>query len=69
MLFRSLEEVLDAEVAAGRVKPFIAVLPTMNVASPRDTECVDVQAGPKVATWLAVDVPRLIAAQTRALPF
>ena len=63
-----LQRVMDAEVAAGRVPPFIAVLPTMNVAAPRDTECVDVVDGPKVATWLAQDVPQIVAAQTRALP-
>jgi S-formylglutathione hydrolase FrmB len=63
-----LQRVVDAEVTAGRVQPFIAVLPTMNVAAPRDTECVDVVHGPQVATWLGQDVPQIVAAQTRALP-
>ena len=63
-----LQTVMDAEVAAGRVRPFIAVLPTMNVASPRDTECVDVAHGPQVATWLATDVPAIVGHQVRALP-
>jgi enterochelin esterase-like enzyme len=63
-----LQEVMDAEVGARRVPPFIAVLPTMNVAAPRDTECVDVPDGPQVATWLADDVPRIVESQTRALP-
>jgi enterochelin esterase-like enzyme len=63
-----LQRVMDEEVAAGRVRPFIAVLPTMNVVPGRDTECVDVARGPKVATWLAVDVPRAVESQTRSLP-
>jgi enterochelin esterase-like enzyme len=64
----ALQKTMDAEVSAGRVKPFIAVLPTMNVASPRDTECTDIPHGPKVATWLGTDVPRIVQEQTRALP-
>jgi enterochelin esterase-like enzyme len=55
-----LQETADAEIAAGRVQPFIAVLPT---------ECTDVPQGPQVATWLASDVPRIIAQQARTLPF
>ena len=63
-----LQKVMDAEVSTGRVQPFIAVLPTMNVASPRDTECADVPNGPQVATWLGTDVPDIIQAQIRSLP-
>jgi enterochelin esterase-like enzyme len=63
-----LRETADAEVAAGRVKPFIAVLPTMNVAMPRDTECTNIPNGLQVATWLGRDVPRIVAQQTRTLP-
>lgn len=63
-----LQTVMDAEVSAGRVPPFVAVLPTMNVAAPRDTECVDVAGGPKVATWLAVDVPKIVSERVRTLP-
>lgn len=63
-----LQQVADAEIAAHRVQPFIAVLPTMNVAMPRDTECTDIPKGLQVATWLASDVPRIVAQQTRALP-
>jgi enterochelin esterase-like enzyme len=64
-----LQRVVDAEVAAHRVRPFIAVLPTMNVASPRDTECADVPNGPQVSTWLGVDVPQIVRAQARTAPF
>jgi enterochelin esterase-like enzyme len=63
-----LERVMDAEVVAGHVQPFIAVLPTMNVAAPRDTECADVPGGPQVDTWLGTDVPQIVHAQTRSLP-
>jgi enterochelin esterase-like enzyme len=63
-----LQEVADAEIAAHRVQPFIAVLPTMNVAMPRDTECTDIPHGLQVATWLGSDVPRIVAQQTRTLP-
>jgi enterochelin esterase-like enzyme len=63
-----VQKVVDAERAAGRVAPFVAVLPTMNVASPRDTECADVPGGPNVATWLGVDVPQIVRAQVRTVP-
>jgi enterochelin esterase-like enzyme len=63
-----LQKVSDAEVAAGRVKPFIGVLPTMNVAMPRDTECTDIPKGLHVASWLGSDVPRIVAQQARTLP-
>jgi enterochelin esterase-like enzyme len=63
-----LQQVADAEVAAGRVRPFIGVLPTMSVAMPRDTECTDIPHGPQVATWLGSDVPRIVAQQARTLP-
>lgn len=63
-----LQTVMDREVSAGRVQPFIGVLPTMNVAAPRDTECADVPNGPQVSTWLGDDVPQIVAAQTRSLP-
>lgn len=52
-----LAQMLDTEIAAGRAEPFIAILPTQTVASPRDTECVNVAHGPQVETYLAEDVP------------
>jgi enterochelin esterase-like enzyme len=63
-----LQQVTDAEIAAGRVKPFIGVLPTMNVAMPRDTECTNIPHGLQVATWLGSDVPRILAQQARTTP-
>lgn len=64
----NLQSIMDAEISSRRVPAFIAVLPAMNVAGTRDTECSDVRGGPKVGTWLGVDVPRIVASQTRALP-
>jgi enterochelin esterase-like enzyme len=63
-----LQAVMDAEIASGRVPPFIAVLPAMNVAGTLDTECSDVTGGPRVATWLGQDVPAIVSSQLRTLP-
>ena len=63
-----LQDVMDAEIAAGRVQPFIAVLPKMNIDGTRDLECSDVTGGPAAGTWLGVDVPRIVQSQVRALP-
>jgi enterochelin esterase-like enzyme len=63
-----LQDVMDAEIAAGRVQPFIAVLPKLNVDGTRDLECSDVANGPAAGTWLGVDVPRIVQSQVRALP-
>ncbi len=65
----NLQHRMDAEIDAGRIRPFIAVLPTMNVVAPRDAECTDIPNGPQVATWLGVDVPLLVRSQVRTLPF
>ena len=51
-----LVSVLDTLIRTGRSVPFIAVLPVQNVASPRDTECVNVVGGPQVETYLTYDV-------------
>jgi pimeloyl-ACP methyl ester carboxylesterase len=48
--------VLDGLIATGRAAPVIAVIPEQNVASPRDTECVNVVRGPQVDTYLSDDV-------------
>ena len=63
-----LQDVMDAEIAAGRVQPFMAVLPKMNIDGTRDLECSDVTGGPAAGTWLGVDVPRIVQSQVRALP-
>jgi hypothetical protein len=51
--------VIDAEVAAKHVRPFIAVLPQMNIDGMRDLECSDVVHGPAAGRWLGEDVPRI----------
>jgi S-formylglutathione hydrolase FrmB len=63
-----LQRAMDAEITSGRVPPFIAVLPAMNVAGTLDTECSDVRGGPRVATWLGQDVPAIVSSQLRTLP-
>ena len=52
-----LVHILRHEVSTGNAQDFVIVLPTMSVAPPRDTECTDIPGGPKVNTWLGVDVP------------
>jgi enterochelin esterase-like enzyme len=46
----------SAEIRAGRVAPFVAVFPEMNVAMPVETECTDYPQGPQAFTWLSQDV-------------
>jgi enterochelin esterase-like enzyme len=62
-----LQDVMDTEIAAGRVQPFIAVLPKMNIDGTRDLECSDVSGGPAAGTWLGDDVPRIARSQLRTL--
>lgn len=52
-------DVMNTEIAHG-MHPFVLVIPTINVAAPRDTECTDFPGGPKVATFLAQDVPQML---------
>lgn|GEM_PF-441735 len=44
------------EIRSGRVAPFVAVFPEINVALPVDTECTDYPAGTQAFTWLRQDV-------------
>lgn len=55
-----LLHIVRHEVSTGFAHDFILVLPTLNVAPPRDTECTDIPGGPQVNTWLGVDVPNAI---------
>lgn len=59
-------QVLDQEIAAGRSLPFIAVMPSQEVAGRRDTQCVDVVGGPKVETYLTTDVRTVVMRAYRA---
>ncbi len=59
---------LRQAIEKGAAQPYILVAPTITVRSGRNTECVDVPHGPKVATWLSEDVRSLITENFRALP-
>ncbi len=48
--------VASNEIRSGRVAPFVAVFPEINVALPVDTECTDYPGGPQAFTWLNQDV-------------
>jgi S-formylglutathione hydrolase FrmB len=61
-----LGQVLDAEIAAGRAPPLIAVVPELDDHG-SDSECVDAVGGQRNETYLAVDVPSDIRRQFRAL--
>jgi S-formylglutathione hydrolase FrmB len=60
-----LAQVLDTEIAAGRMAPTIAVLPVQNVSPWRDSEGVDAVRGPQVATFLTTDLRAVLARQFR----
>jgi len=61
-----LSTVLNTLIGSGRAAPFIAVAPVQNVASPRDTECVNVVGGPQVETYLTYDVRAAVERAFRA---
>jgi len=61
-----VSSVLDTLIDTGRATPFIAVIPVQNVASPRDTECVDVVHGPQVEDYLTTDVRTAVLHAFRA---
>jgi len=44
------------EIRTGRVAPFVAVFPEINVALPVDTECTDYPGSTQAFTWLDQDV-------------
>jgi enterochelin esterase-like enzyme len=56
----------SAEIKAGRVQPFIAVFPEINVSKTVDTECTDVPGAPQAFTWLDRDVPKWVTSKLRA---
>jgi hypothetical protein len=57
---------LNSLIDSGRSAPFIAVIPVQNVASPRDTECVNVPGGPQVDSYLTYDVRTAVQHAFRA---
>jgi S-formylglutathione hydrolase FrmB len=60
-----LPDYVHKGVQAGRLAPAIYVMITPTVVPPRDTECTDVPAGPKVATYFGQDVPEALAGSYR----
>lgn len=63
-----VQNVLTGLINSGRAAPFVAVMPEQNVASPRDTECVNVKGGPQVDTYLSVDVRTAVRHSLRVDP-
>lgn len=59
---------LAREQHAGRVRPFIAVVPTTDVALPRDVECADLPHGVQAETWLTTDVRDFVQSTFRTAP-
>jgi len=58
VMFRHFDfgRIAAAEVASGRIHPFIAVFPPLMTNPPRDTECTDVPGGPQAQTFLTRSV-------------
>jgi hypothetical protein len=56
-------------VGAGRsgTTPFVFVMPEMQLSERLDTECADLPGQPKVGTFLAVDVRRMVEENFRVL--
>ena len=52
----------------GALADVITIMPTLNVAAPRDVECTDVPHGSQAETWLTTDVRDLALSRYRALP-
>jgi enterochelin esterase-like enzyme len=69
-LLRSLKvpDRMLAEIDAGHARPMVLVMMSPSVAPPRDTECTDVPTGPQALTFLATDVPEVVAASYRVSP-
>lgn len=60
-----LPEFVRKGAAAGKLAPTIYVMTTPTVMPPRDTECTDVPAGPKAATYFGQDLPEALAGSYR----
>ncbi|MFC1418267.1 alpha/beta hydrolase [Streptacidiphilus cavernicola] len=55
-------------MAAGQMRPTIVVLISQTVATPRDTDCVDVAGGPQVETYLTSDYQTAMRSAYRVRP-
>jgi enterochelin esterase-like enzyme len=61
-----VQRIMDVGLRYGTLAPMILVMPTVTVAPPRDTECVNVSDGPQVETYLVHDVRAAIVRDFRA---
>jgi S-formylglutathione hydrolase FrmB len=59
---------MDTLLARHVVQPFIVVMPDLNGGYGRDTECEDIPGGPKVQTYLTVDVVHYVDTHFRTIP-
>jgi enterochelin esterase-like enzyme len=55
-------------IDSGQVRPFVAVIPPLSIAQPRDTECTDIPGGPQADSWLATDVREAVIKRFRVTP-
>jgi Putative esterase len=55
-------------IKSGQVKPFVAVIPPLSIAQPRDTECTDIPQGPQADSWLSTDVKEAVIKHFRVTP-
>lgn len=58
-------QVASEEIRSGRVAPFVAVFPEINVALPMDSECIDYPGSTQAFTWLDQDVTHWAASKLR----
>jgi len=69
-IFRKLDLAANAAQAidSGKVQPFVAVIPPVAIAAPRDTERTDVPHEPQADSWLATDVKEDVIRHFRVTP-
>jgi enterochelin esterase-like enzyme len=61
----ALHDALDLAIAKGKLPPTIVVVAQQYPNPHRDTECLDVKGGARTESYLAVDVPNIIASELR----
>lgn len=59
---------LDAEIAAGRMEPVIAVMPNQTAGGGHDSECVNAVYGEQDETYLTTDLQTAVARRFRVMP-
>jgi pimeloyl-ACP methyl ester carboxylesterase len=69
-IFKTLDLGTNAmqAIKSGGLKPFVAVIPPLSIAQPRDTECTDIPRGPQADSWLATDVREAVIRHFRVTP-